>query len=301
VFEEAMLRALNAFSPVQDNLLSPPITVRTPRLYYYDSETYTQVMEHLAGSQDLKSWLLSEQGGKSISQPSAKAIGHALGAWIGAFHAWGSQEQQAVLRATMAQNREMQRLKNMVNYEKLPTMVDKYPHILESSRAIFEQARDRAAAEINSDSSPASDTQNEDYGLIHGDFWTGNVLITDHTLFVVDWELSHLGLRALDLGQMLAELFEAKHFKDVDAAVWIMQGLIERYELLTLDMAFRAATHVGVHLVCWSDVPGWGSPEEIQAVVRIGRDFIVRGWQRDRDWFVDEGTLAFLFERDHRS
>jgi fructosamine-3-kinase len=260
-------------------------------------------MEHLSDSKDLKSWLLSEQGGQSISQASARAIGHALGAWIGAFHAWGSQEQQAALRGKMAQNIAMQKLKNMVNYEKLPTMVDTYPHILESSRAIFEQARDRAAAELSSSSSStaASDTQNEDYGLIHGDFWTGNVLITDHTLFVVDWELSHIGLRALDLGQMLAELFEAKHFKDIDAAVWIMQGLVERYELLTLDMAFRAATHVGVHLVCWSVVPGWGTQQQIEEVVRIGRDFIVRGWQRDRDWFVDEGTLAFLFERKYRS
>jgi tRNA A-37 threonylcarbamoyl transferase component Bud32 len=297
-----MLRALNTFSPVRDTLLSPPITVRTPRLYHYDQQTYTQVMEHLADSKDLKSWLLSEQGGQSTSQASARAIGHALGAWIGAFHAWGSQEQQAALRGKMMQNIAMQKLKNMVNYEKLPTMVDTYPHILESSRAIFEQARDRAAAELSSSSSTAaSDTQNEDYGLIHGDFWTGNVLITDHTLFVVDWELSHIGLRALDLGQMLAELFEAKHFKDIDAAVWIMQGLVERYELLTLDMAFRAATHVGVHLVCWSVVPGWGTQQQIEEVVRIGRDFIVRGWQRDRDWFVDEGTLAFLFEREYRS
>ncbi|CRG83512.1 Pentafunctional AROM polypeptide [Talaromyces islandicus] len=298
VFEETMLRALNTFAPVRDNLLSPSITVRTPRLYHYDSETHTQVMEHLPGSKDLKSWLLSENGGKSISQGSARAIGHALGAWIGAFHAWASQELQTVLRKTMAKNREMQKLKYMVNYEKLATMVDTYPHILESSRAIFEQARDCAAAEISSGSSLAS-TQNGDYGLIHGDFWTGNVLITDHTLFVVDWELSHLGLRALDLGQMLAELFEAKHFKDIDAGVWIMQGLIEKYELLTLDMAFRAATHVGVHLVCWSGVPGWGTQQQIEDVVRIGRDFIVKGWQRDRDWFVDEGTLAFLFERDH--
>jgi len=96
-----MLRALNTFPPVRDTLLSPPLTVRTPRLYHYDQQTYTQVMEHLADSKDLKSWLLSEEGGKSVSRASATAIGHALGAWIGAFHAWGSQEQQAALRGKM--------------------------------------------------------------------------------------------------------------------------------------------------------------------------------------------------------
>ncbi|KAH8690031.1 kinase-like domain-containing protein [Talaromyces proteolyticus] len=295
IFEETMLRALKTFSPLSDAALlaSSRITVKTPRLLHFDSATYTQIMENLPESKDLKSWLLSERG-KSISEPDARAIGHALGDWVAAFHTWGSQEQQAGLRETIGQNTEMQKLKNMVNYERLPAMVDTYPHILESSRAVFEQARECVAREI---ASPPTHSGDGSYGLIHGDFWTGNVLVTDHTLFVVDWELSHLGLRALDLGQMLAELFEAKHFKDVDAAIWIMQALVESYGPLTREIAFRAAIHVGVHLVCWSVVPGWGSREQIEEVVRIGREFVVNGWQRDAAWFMQEGTLGFLFDR----
>jgi hypothetical protein len=36
------------------------------------------------------------------------------------------------------------------------------------------------------------------------------------------------------------------------------------------------------------------SMEEIEGLVRIGTDWIVRGWERDREWF-EGGELACLF------
>jgi hypothetical protein len=61
------------------------------------------------------------------------------------------------------------------------------------------------------------------------------------------------------------------------------------------DFAFRVAIHVGVHFVCWvSRIPGWGSKEQVKEVVEIGRDFVVKGWEKDRAFF--EGTpLKCLF------
>lgn len=212
----------------------------------------------------------------------------------------------------------MKDLKFWVNYTMLLDTIGNFPDILEGNRDIFEKVRDLAAAELEQQS------HDDGYGVIHGDFWTGkygslgsrphepsqvtdvissillpNVPLTDQsptTMFIVDWELSQIGSRALDLGQMIAELYETKLFKNVDGGVWIIQGFLEGYGALEDEMAFRTAIHVGVHLVCWgSRVPGWGTQKKIEEVVKLGRDLIVHGWGKDKAWFA-EGTLSCLFK-----
>lgn len=117
------------------------------------------------------------------------------------------------------------------------------------------------------------------------------------TMFIIDWELCQIGNRALDLAQMIAELYETKLFKDVDCGVWIIEGLAEGYGPLSEEMAFRTAIHVGVHLVVWgSGVAGWGSQQQIEEVVKVGRDFIEQGWNKNRAWF-ERGALGCLFKQ----
>jgi hypothetical protein len=59
---------------------------------------------------------------------------------------------------------------------------------------------------------------------------------------------------------MFAELFELKHFKDIDAGVWLIEAFMKGYGRINEEMAFRVAIHVGVHLICWgSSVQGWGT------------------------------------------
>jgi hypothetical protein len=117
------------------------------------------------------------------------------------------------------------------------------------------------------------------------------------TLFIIDWELSQIGSRALDLGQMIAELYETKLFKEIDCGMWIIEGFLEGYGPLSDKMAFRTAIHVGVHLVCWgSRVPGWGSQQQIEQVVKVGRNLIVQGWMENKEWFEGD-SLRCLFKR----
>lgn len=291
-----MLRALNGFSYTHDTNHAQPITVQAPRLYHFDSASNTQIMENLPDSVDLKTWLLSEEGGKSVSERAAKDIGRALGSWLESLHAWGVQEQQSALRETVSRNKLMQGIKHVFNYQQLVKMVDKHPGILESAREVFKQVEAYAATESTPPS--PSGINESDWGLIHGDFWTGNVLICGSDLFVVDWEMGQLGPYALDLGQMLAEIFEAKHFRDVEAAMWVMHGIIENYASLHRDLAFRTAMHMGVHLVCWSSVPGWGTQEQVEDAIRVGRDMIVKAWQRDEDWFLQGRILKPMFGRE---
>jgi thiamine kinase-like enzyme len=46
--------------------------------------------------------------------------------------------------------------------------------------------------------------------VLHGDFWTGNLLLSPSTSnepTVIDWEMSCIGPRWHDVGQMAAELY----------------------------------------------------------------------------------------------
>ena len=70
-----------------------------------------------------------------------------------------------------------------------------------------------------------------------------------------------------------------------------MQG----YGSIEEDLAFYTAIHVGTHLICWgSRVEGWGTEEQVKDVLRVGRDFVVSGWERDRGFFQDT-ALKCLF------
>ncbi|CAI7646087.1 unnamed protein product [Penicillium pancosmium] len=274
-FEVAILRALSGLPPYSE----AGVTVKAPELLHFDAETDTQIVEDLPDSVDLKTFLLSNVS-SDVSKASAEAVGRALGSWLRSFHDWGNSKDQLGCKATLGENESMKQLKFW-------------------SRDVFEQVRDFAATELT------KENHDDGFGIIHGDFWTGNVLIPnvaigshfDTTLFVVDWELAQIGSRALDLGQMIAELYETKLFKEVEAGVWIIEGLLQGYGGLSDEMAFRTAIHVGVHLICWgSRVPGWGSKEQIEEVVKIGNDMVIGGWAKDKQWF-ESHELGFFFKK----
>jgi len=120
-------------------------------------------------------------------------------------------------------------------------------------------------------------------------------------LFIIDWELAQFGRKEYDLGQMIGDLYERKHFQNIDSALWIIQGFVAGYGVLSNEMAFRIAIHAGVHLICWyirrdPTAPFTEPLEKIEDAIRIGTEFVVKGWERDCVWF-ESSELACLFER----
>jgi hypothetical protein len=104
---------------------------------------------------------------------------------------------------------------------------------------------------------------------------------------IVDWEMAQLGLLPLDVGQMIAELYELKLFKDIEAGLWIISGFVRGYGSVDEEFAYRALVHVAAHLICiGSSAPGWGTPEQIEGVVEAGRNILVAAWKRDRRFFA---------------
>lgn len=98
---------------------------------------------------------------------------------------------------------------------------------------------------------------NDEYGsklnidddcVCHGDFWLGNVLVSDSSLTVVDWEMARRGCGATDVGQFAAEAYLLDHFHGVRG---LLAAFLKGYRLAgdPEDTFFqRAAIHMGVHL-----------------------------------------------------
>jgi hypothetical protein len=118
-------------------------------------------------------------------------------------------------------------------------------------------------------------------------------------LYIIDWELAQFGKSEYDVGQMIGDLYERKHFLDVDSALWVIQGFVAGYGPLSDAMAFRVAIHAGVHLICWyirrnPTAPFLEDPALIKGAIRTGTDFIVKAWEKDHAWF-ESSPLACLF------
>lgn len=119
----------------------------------------------------------------------------------------------------------------------------------------------------------------------------GPISDSEKRVFVIDWELAQVSSLAFDLGQMFAELYQLKHFKDIDAGVWLIEAFMRGYGPIEEDVAFRVAVHVGVHLICWgSRVAGWGTEGQVEDVVGLGTDGGV--FVRMQDFVTDRLEVA---------
>lgn len=99
---------------------------------------------------------------------------------------------------------------------------------------------------------------------------------------------------------MLGDIYERYHFNDIQIALDIFRGFIQGYGKIDEAMAFRMAIHTGVHLLGWyirraPETPPTGTQEQIDGAVRIGMEFILRGWRKDRRWF-EGSVLSSLFK-----
>ncbi|KAI1757474.1 kinase-like domain-containing protein [Xylaria castorea] len=295
--EEECLRALSKF-PIEGKAESQSninFTVRAPKFYHFDEQNNTQIHEILHNGKDLKTYALNTYPADTPDavRPQCTQLGRALGKWLRNFHNWSAT--QTDLRKTVAGNTDIRQLKQLINYSWLLDRVGQFPSILGEAKDVFEKVKDMAATELEDESR---------LQVIHGDFWTGNVLLPnspiqegdDTTIFVIDWEMSQIGVPNLDLGQMIAELYELKLYKNITAGLWMAQGFVEGYGAVSDDFAFRTAIQIGTHLVSFgTSVRGWGTPEQVETVACTGRDIIVHAWQKDLEWFR-RGDLACLFQ-----
>ncbi|KFX92520.1 hypothetical protein V490_05338 [Pseudogymnoascus sp. VKM F-3557] len=291
-YESAALTAMHTFTLVSES----GITVKTPYMYLFNESTHNQIIQDFPNSVELKRYMQAH----TLSESESRRLGVALGSWTKRFHGWGDKSEQEHLKRDIEQSKMSSELKFFVNYGRLEETVDLFPDVLGRCRDMFKELADCMNKELK-------DTDNPDLKLIHGDFWTGNILLADKPLaslshnldlFVVDWELTQVAHPACDLGQMFAELFLLKHFRNIDAALYFLSSFMRGYGSIDDEFAYRVAIQFGVHLIVWPcRVTGWGEKEEIQKVVEIGRDFIEHAWRKNKAWFKG-GVLHDVFYTD---
>jgi hypothetical protein len=151
----------------------PPLenfSVRTPHLYFFDPQHATQVLEDLLNTIDLKTVLESPEVSALLPIPVAIVIGRVLGAWLQSFHLWVSEPAQAVLKYVSGDNSPMRKTRYAISYGAFLDVVKRFPDVWEGKQEVLEQVRDMAIAEY---AKTSHDSPGKNWGLIHGDFWTG--------------------------------------------------------------------------------------------------------------------------------
>lgn len=136
-------------------------------MYLFDATTNTQVQEYLPDAVSLKNYVLKHYAAPTSPEreQEVRQLGQGLGAWLRSFHDWADlPEQMADLRAMLAGNGAMQRLKLAINYRGLVSMADAHPGILGGVQDELQAICDMATAELENE---------EALRVIHGDFWTG--------------------------------------------------------------------------------------------------------------------------------
>ncbi|KAM7195407.1 hypothetical protein V8F33_006748 [Rhypophila sp. PSN 637] len=260
-----------------------------------DRPTNTQVIEDLVDTDDLKSVFFLDHDVRSLRlglTPSiAPVIGRHLGSWLRSFHDWASAPEQAGVRTSVGENRPMRDLKRMVTYDGVLAVLRNYPDELlgDEIEATLQIIADRMGKEFEKPLPKENGPLEDGWGLIHGDYWSGKLEIRP----------------VRPLGQMIGDLWERNIFNGVDIVMSVLKGLLkgllEGYGEVSEDMAFRAAMHAGTQLVGWYNrrlrTGALVAPREVIVEgLTIGRDPMLKGWEKDRKHFQGErSVLAALF------
>ena len=169
-----MLNALNKFSPI---VTADQTLVKAPLLYRFDREAYIQVVEDLSNTIDLKAILVSPAADEILTRSAATSIGHNLGLWLQSFYRWASAPPQADLRAKISGNGAMRKLKRQVTYDSFIRVMERFPDILEGSWGTMDDVRTMAAQEFEHMEDGGGGEGREDWGILHGDFWSGKYIL----------------------------------------------------------------------------------------------------------------------------
>ena len=164
-----MLKALSrtALSPS-----TASIPICTPLTFFYIPSSQIQIIQDLQPATDLASIITSSA---NVSPPPDFAgVGFALGTWLRAFHSWTKEPAQFELRGVMEGNGTSRELKRRTTYDTITDIAQNFSMIRGEDLFALREVRARVLQEYEQELHADADRKDgEQYGLIHGDFWTG--------------------------------------------------------------------------------------------------------------------------------
>jgi hypothetical protein len=81
----------------------------------------------------------------------------------------------------------MRKLKRFITYDGFLGVLENYPELLQGRKKTLEAIRDIMAKEFEK---PPTE-EDENWGLIHGDFWSGKYVMSLISLITLHWSLQH--------------------------------------------------------------------------------------------------------------
>ncbi|KAH6659427.1 kinase-like domain-containing protein [Truncatella angustata] len=262
--------------------------VRVPHVLFAGQDTFV-VEDFGQDTKDMAAWLLGPE-------PELRHKAKSVGQWLKAFHRWAIEPSQEKLVARLAENSAMGEFRIDIMYRGISAVCEKLGLLDGDTITAFKEVEALILHEF-AERDPGKAT-GEEWGPIHSDFWTGNVLVPTPEgsgrrpyFSVIDWEFAHLGFRAYDLGHMTGDLIEKHQLGRLDGFTAAFGGFVEGYSNISRDMAFRTLIHAGAQLICWYfRGPKKGlHDDEIRRIIKLGRDMICYGIKRDEYWFRDNG------------
>ncbi|KAG2018537.1 protein kinase subdomain-containing protein PKL [Coprinopsis cinerea AmutBmut pab1-1] len=267
----------SALANVPNIQTSSPCRVHTPSTIHYDEAAHLLAISDAGPhSQTLKQHLL-DNADLNYSQ-----IGQSLGEWLAELHQWGQTDAAAPLRSILSQNLEMADVGLQYTFAGLVPEDD----------PLWSAVRSHVESLRKSD-------DNTGGFVVHGDFWTGNVLVStendsaegdvDLKLTVLDWEASNCrNLPWNDIGQMCSEMYEPTFFghageKGTQLVSVFVKGYLSKRKL-SKEEARLAIVRFGVHLFVWPAWSGWGNEESVARCKELGREYVERAWNYDWKW-----------------
>jgi len=173
IFEEAMLHALVGFPQVIVTS-STHTLVQAPRLYSFDRERHTQILEDFVETTDLTTILESSSVECTLPGSSSQSVGRTLGLWLRSFHNWASAPAQRELVAQVGPNKGMRQLKCLITYDSFIEILVRYPEVIKGYKDTLEHVKAVMKYEFERPVTEGDHTR----GLIHGDFWAGKYAYT---------------------------------------------------------------------------------------------------------------------------
>lgn len=268
---------------------TPPVYV--PEVFYSDSTNHIIIMADIQTavfgpesvqsmtSSSLKELLTSHD---PLSRTVAIDIGRSLACFLKSLHTYGLDPK---IKAEF-ENKVTRQMCAWRTWTRLPS-------ILESSKTT---TADEGAYLTNLCGKIFNDIVTDNTTVTMGDYWPGNILIRLKntkqdldTIFVVDWELTHPGSPAADVGQLSAEVFLSGRFtpENRQAAEELLEAFHREYiqggvpGLKAGDRFARdVMVYTGGHVAGFLQLAGWTTDDEkVKKYIRKGVNMMLAGAQ----------------------
>ncbi|KAF9008331.1 kinase-like domain-containing protein [Cyathus striatus] len=283
LYEVEALRSVKSWLPSDS-------VVTVPEVHHHDKEHSCVIMEDLGyDAVTLKAFMQEHNPSTEL----ASRIGNFIGEFLGQLHVWGQNNAE---RCNFFEgNMEAKRISAWVYYGRLVSTLtgENCPSKL-TDPPLEINAEDIAVMEEVVEDTTKSMIAVRD-SVVMGDFWPGNLIVSLdksgnlNRIFVVDWEMSRLGVHGIEVGQFSAEVHMLYRFNAPckESAPALLEHFLKGYRKIANpdDELCRTATiHTGVHMVTLAPRISWGEKDLTRDVVLEGVSLVVNGRKGDLEW-----------------